>query len=335
MTRGPAATVRRTAVVERHGAPHAVRIRTDEVPEPGPGQVRVRVLAAGIARADTQMRAGTYPGRTPRPPFVTGWDLAGTVEAVGDAVADTWLGQPVVALVLRGAHASHVRVPAADLVALPAGVDPALAASLPLNYLTAYGLLHHAGRAGPGDRILVHGAAGAVGTALLDLARRFGFDAAGTAAARDRDLVESYGARFLDREGTLPAGRFDVALDPIGGGSLVRSWWALRRGGRLVSYGFAAHLHDPRRQLLALRDLLRLRAWPLRPGGRRTTFYRLSRTARRDPRSINQALASLVADLADGHLNPVIAARFALDEATDAHRLLERGGVRGKVLLIP
>ncbi|MEV4755589.1 zinc-binding dehydrogenase [Micromonospora sp. NPDC049559] len=321
-------TRRRRVVVTGTGGTDVLRVVTDEAPEPGPGQLRIRVTAAGVARADLLMRAGRYPGRTPVPPFTPGWDATGVVDAVGPHVPARWYGRRVTALTLTGGHASHVCVPADAPVELPDGVSEYVAACLPLTHLTAHELLHRVARARSGERVLVHGATGGVGTALLALGRRHGVELYGVAAARDHALVRSYGAEPVDRDQpVLP--RVDVVFDMVGGATLGASWRALRRGGRLVSYGFLSATARPPV------DLARLRLWNTLPGGRRAAFYRLSRAARRHPERVRTALETLVGLVGAGALEPRLAARVPLDEPAEAHRLADGSPSRGKVLLVP
>src|SRR5215208_3822924 len=155
-------------LLTRKGGPEVLEIVEREVPEPGPGEARVRVLAAGVAFADVMMRRGLYPG-VPDFPFTPGYDLVGEVEDLGPGVSGVAVGQRVAALAQVGAHAQYVALPAGELVPVPAGVDAAEAASLPVNYVTAYQMLFRVAKVKPGERILVHGAAGGVGTALLQL----------------------------------------------------------------------------------------------------------------------------------------------------------------------
>ncbi|WP_049574744.1 zinc-binding dehydrogenase [Streptomyces sp. SBT349] len=321
-------TSRRRVVVTRTGGPDVLRVDTDEAPEPAAGRLRVRVTAAGVARADILMRAGRYPGRVPTPPFTPGWDVTGVVDAVGPDVPDRWLGRRVVALTLTGGHASHASVPVADAVELPGTLQEHAAACLPLAYVTAHELLHHVARVRPGERVLVHGAAGSVGTALLDIGRLLGADMYGIAASRDHALVETYGAEPVERDrAALP--RADVVLDMAGGATLRASWRSLLPGGRLVSYGFLSPEASPPR------DLLRLRLWNALPGDRRAAFYRLSATARRRPDRVRAVLRDLVTQLGEGRLHPRIAARVPLDQPARAHRVADDPTARGKVLLVP
>ena len=318
---------RRSVVVLRFGDPDVLCVEVGALPEPGPGEVRVRVLAAGVAAADAQMRAGRYPGGNPRPPFVPGWDVAGVVDAVGPGTDRRWLGRPVVALVLRGGHTSHLCVSSAVAVPLPDAVDVLEAACLPLNYLTAHELVHRVAGVRAGERVLVRGAAGGVGTALLDVAGRAGAHTAGAASGDDQAIVTGYGADFVDRAEDVAG--FDVVFDPVGTGAHA----ALRPGGRLVTYGFLAALRDRHPRRSALRDMARLRLRSLRPGGPRTMFYRLSVAARRDPGRLQRNLTTLVGELAAGQLRPLRGPRLPFDEAAEAHRLVV-GRTRGKILLL-
>jgi NADPH:quinone reductase-like Zn-dependent oxidoreductase len=214
------------------------------------------------------------------------------------------------------------------VVELPDTVQEYAAACLPLTHVTAHELLHHVARVRPGERVLVHGAAGNVGTALLDMGRLAGADMYGVAAPRDHALVEEYGAEPVQR-GREAFTRADVVLDMIGGATLRASWRSLRPGGRLVSYGFLSAQASPSR------DLLRIRLWNALPNDRRAAFYRLSTNARRHPDRIRAALESLVITLGEGRLHPRIAACVPLDEPAEAHRIADDPTARGKVLLVP
>jgi NADPH:quinone reductase len=332
----------RKVVVERFGGADQLRLQDGAAPAPGPGQLRIRAAAAGVAAADLLMRAGRYPGG-PKPPFTPGWDVAGTVEAVGQGVDGSWLGADVIALVLTGGYADRVVAPLALTARVPEGVTLPLAACLTLNYTTAFQMLTRVVRARPGERILVHGAAGGVGTALLDLARDMGLQAFGAASPGKAGVIAGYGARFLDRTAGDPAtqvlalapGGVDVVLDPLGGPHVGRAFAALRPGGRLVSYGFAALAG---RRFVTARVLAQLLALHLRhvaPTGRAAAFYRLSAEARRHPARVQGDMASLLERLAAGRLRPLVAECLPLARAAEAHARLESGAVQGKLLLAP
>jgi NADPH:quinone reductase-like Zn-dependent oxidoreductase len=160
----------RAVWITRHGGPEVLEVRETPDPEPGPGQVRVRVRAAGLNFAEVMARQGLYPD-APKPPCVVGYEAAGVVDAVGPGVSGPAVGQRVVALARFGAHAEAVCVPAEQTLALPEGTGFEEAAALPVNYLTAYHMLFRVACVRPGERVLVHMAAGGVGIAVLQLCR--------------------------------------------------------------------------------------------------------------------------------------------------------------------
>src|SRR5689334_16010180 len=155
-------------IVTHYGGPDALQVVEEECSEPKHGEVRVKVLAAGVALPDIMAREGIHP-ETPRVPFTPGWDLVGTVDRVGDGVSGIAPGQPVAAMPTHGAYAESVCLPQSELVPVPSGVEPAQAVSLILNYITAYQMMHRSVKVRAGQRVLIHGAAGGVGTALLQL----------------------------------------------------------------------------------------------------------------------------------------------------------------------
>jgi NADPH:quinone reductase-like Zn-dependent oxidoreductase len=281
------------------------------------------------------MRAGTYP-RMPRPPFVPGWDVAGEVDAVGTKSDRHWIGHRAIALVLRGGYASHVIVPVASLVRVPDGVDLNVAACLPVNYLTAQQLLNRAADVQPGDRVLIRGATGAVGGALLELGTATGAAFAGTGSATRRGLIEDAGTEYVDESGplTVAGAPPDVILDGVGGSGLVRSLNALNKSGHLISFGLTAAVDDSSPRLATLRQGVRVFTWS-QLSRRRVSAYRLSATARRHPGLIRSDLERLVEELSAGRIAPQVAEVLPLERAADAHRLLERRGLKGKVLLAP
>lgn len=330
--------VARRAVVRAFGGPEVLGIEAMPVPEPGRGQVLVRVLAAGLARADVLQRSGGYP-RGPRPPYTPGWDAVGVVVSVGPGVRSDLVGCRVVALVLGGGHASDVLARADLLARVPPELDPAEVACLPVEHVTAARLLALADLP-PGAGILVHGASGGVGSALLRLARPAGLRAIGTSSPATLDWVASLGAIPLDRRrDDLAAAVRQAAGSPVdaafvgaGGVEVPRAGDAVHRRGRLVTYGASPDAGAPTRALWReARTLLRWSSDPRRPSVR---VFRLSSLARRRPATVAASLRSLVAAMASGELRPRVAARVPLADVARAHELMD-SGPRGKVVLIP
>jgi len=330
----------RRVVIARKGGPEAMALVEEDLTDPGPGEVQVRVLASGVAFGDVLKRRGLVPGM-PHHPYTPGYDLVGVVEKVGSGV-DRWKqGDRVAALVVNGANAERVNV-AADLpVVVPPGPGDAEALCLVLNYVTAWQMLHRVAAVRPGQRILVHGAAGGVGQALLQLARLAGATAYGTASKAKHGVVERCGGTpidyraedFVRRVRELSGGGMDAAFDAVGGSHLLRSWRTVRPGGTLVCYGASSGLAGGTREILL--TFLVVGFLKLRPGGPRVRFYGILTSDCSTRETVRADLAALIALLAEGKLEPVVAARLPLAEASKAHELVEHARVAGKVVLVP
>jgi len=322
------------AVVHRHGGPEVIELIREALPPPARGQVQVRVLASGVAFGDVLKRRGGIPGM-PKPPFTPGYDLVGRVERCGEGCARTRPGDVVAAYVFNGANAERVNVPEEWLVPVPSEIDPAEAVSLILNYVTAWQLLHRVAKVQRGQRILVHGAAGGVGTALLQLGRLEGLEMFGTASPGKHALVRELGAvpidyrseDFVARVWALTRDGVDAVFDPIGGNHLSRSHRTLRRGGTLVSYGASSALELGARE--AGLTFLLVGWYKLLPDGRRAAFYGIG-----DRKTIREDLTRLLALRLEGKLAPIIGARLPLSEARRAHEMLEARAVAGKIVLV-
>src|SRR5512132_4288808 len=184
-------------VVTHYGGPDALQVREEECPEPKDGEVRVRVLAAGVALPDVMMREGVHP-ETPPLPFTPAWALVGVVYRLGDGVSGIEPGQIIAALPISGAYAESVCLPQRELVPVPSGLDAAEAVSLVLNYSTDYQMLHRSAEVRRGQRVLFHGASGGVGTALLQLGRLAELEMYGTCSSRGAPAVSELGGVPID-----------------------------------------------------------------------------------------------------------------------------------------
>ncbi len=312
------------------------------LPEPITGQVRVKVLASGVAFADVMMRHGTYMGM-PKMPFTPGYDICGTVDKQGPRASKFPIGQCIVALTVYSGNAQYVCLDEKRLVPVPDGVDPAEATSLVLNYITAYQMLHRIARVKPGERILIHGAAGGVGTALLQLGQLAGVQMYGTASHAKHLLLERYGAIPIDYKAedfgkrimTLTGDGVDAVFDPIGGVHLRQSFKTLRKGGRLVAYGVSSVVAQGGNTAMFLVQSLamlgRLRWWSLLPNGKRASLYLIEQ----HPEWLQEDLTKLLTLLAESKIKPIIAQRLPLEQIAYAHELLETSQVEGKIVLLP
>ena len=338
-------------IVTHYGGPDALRVVEEECPEPKSGEVRVKVLAAGVSLPDIMAREGVHP-ETPRIPFTPGWDLVGVVDRLGNGVSGIEPGQLVAAMPISGAYAEFVCLPQGELVPVPAGLDAAEAVSLVLNYITAYQMLHRSAKVKAGQRVLIHGAAGGVGSALLQLGRLAGLEMYGTCSSRGAPAVADLGGIPIDYQQQdfvkeiqrLTGDGVDVVFDSIGGAHIWRSRKALRPGGKVVAYGLTGSLRGGRLasgrsggrhryRAIAIFGLYIAGGWLL-PGRKRVVPYSIQTLKRLKPAQFRQDLIALLDLLQQKKIKPLIAQRFPLAEARQAQELLGKGGVTGKIVLL-
>jgi NADPH2:quinone reductase len=338
-------------VVTRYGGPDVLRVVEEECPDPKRSEVRVKVLAAGVSLPDVMMREGIHP-ETPKLPFTPGWDLVGEVDRVGDGVSGTERGQIVAALPISGAYAEFVCLPERALVPVPSGLDPAEAVSLILNYVTAYQMMHRSVAVRAGQRVLIHGASGGVGSALLQLGRLARLEMYGTCSSRGASTVSALGGVPIDYHNhdfvkeirRLTGDGVDVVFDSIGGTHIWRSRKALRPGGTVVAYGLTGSLRGGRLasgrsggrhrfRSIAIFGVYIAAGWLL-PGRKRVVPYSIQTLMRLRPAVFREDLTALF-DLLQAHkIKPLIVQRLPLAEARHAHELLGEGGVTGKIVLV-
>ena len=353
-------------IVDRYGGPEVLRVVEDNDPRPGPGEVRVTVLAAGVSFTDAQLRAGTYLG-VPRPPFTPGYELVGVVDKLGPGCSRLREGDRVAALTVWGAYAERVCVPEANAIQVEDDLDPAEVVSLVLPYMTAYQVLHRLAMTKSGETVLVHGAAGRVGTAVLELGGLAGLHLYGTASAGDRAAVERLGAvaidyrneDFLARVRELPGKGVDVVLDGLGGALSLRSFRALRPGGRLVVFGHYATLSHGRKSWRGWMEWYAatgsVALWGLLSPRRRVFAYRIQKLrdrhqwlpvaggrqalpvggGPRNPDWFREDFNVLLELLRADKIHPVVAECLPLTDARRAHELLEQSASVGKLVLVP
>jgi NADPH2:quinone reductase len=324
-------------VVTQHGGPEVLMVVEEDAPEPAAGEVRVKVSAAGVSAYDLMhRRSGLLPG-TPKVPFTLGLDVVGTVDKIGPGVSVIDLGQRVAAGPLeKGGYSEFLCAPADELVPVPDEVDSAEAVCVVVDYLTADVMLHEAANVQSGESALIQGAAGGVGTALLELGSLDGLEMYGTASQHNHELVSALGATpidyqtedFVERIRDFTEDGVDVVFDPIGGArQLWRSNRALRKGGRLVWFGVAATSKHGLRVIpasLAMRLFL-----ALIPDGKKAPMT--PNVGEGDRRNRLEALFGL---LEAGKIRPIVTERIPLAEAARAHEILEKGGHAGKVVLV-
>lgn len=330
----------RVVQVSLFGDPERLEVVDAPLPTASRGEMRVRVLASSLNYTEVLIRRHLYPQTMGlRPPFVMGYDVVGAIDQLGEGVHDFQIGDRVADMTVVGSNADYRTLRANDVARVPEGVDAAEAATLILSWTTAYQLLHRAARVQRGQRVLVHGAAGAVGQALLMLGRLAGIELWGTARGEHMALVRDLGATPIDYKHDdftriLPGG-FDVIVDGVGEDGYRRSYAALKPGGLLCAIGFSASVQAQRRMLPIVMEIARLYLWRLLPGGKRTRFYSVNAMRARHPTWFKEDLERLFGLLATGAIRPRIAERISFDEVADAHRRLETGGLEGKLVLCP
>jgi NADPH:quinone reductase-like Zn-dependent oxidoreductase len=341
----------RAVVISEHGGPEVLRVERRPDPVAGPGQVRIAVRAAGINFADLMARAGIYPD-APSPPCVVGYEVAGEVDAVGAGVEGLAVGDRVIAGTRFGGYAELVAVDVGQAIALPEELGFEQGAAFPVNYATAHAALVIMGGLKPGERVLIHAAAGGVGIAATQIAARIGAEIFGTASATKHEAIRAQGvAHPIDyrtddfaTEAMRASGGvgLDLIIDAIGPSSFRKDYRILRPGGRLVMYGLAEAQTGERRDLAALvRGLARMplatMPWwkSVQMMSENKGVFGLNMLKWWDDEGLDRVLEPLREELARGDFAPVVAAAFPFERAADAHRFLgERRNV-GKVVLTP
>jgi NADPH:quinone reductase-like Zn-dependent oxidoreductase len=274
---------------------------------------------------------------------VLGYDVVGEIDQLGDGARGFRVGDRVADLTVLGSNATYRTLRPDRLTRVPVDVDAAEAAALILSWTTAYQLLHRTARVQRGQRVLVHGAAGAVGQALLVLGRLAGLELWGTARGAHAALIRELGATPIDyqREDftrVLPGG-FDVVFDGIGEDDYRRSFAALKRGSLLCVYGYTAGVQAQRRLPTILMWIARVYLWrrllSWLPGGKRLRVYSINAMRALHPAWFRQDLERLFGLLATRAIRPRVAERISFDEVAEAHRRLEAGGLDGKLVLCP
>jgi NADPH2:quinone reductase len=339
-------TERRNQVVQarRFGGPEVLEVAYAPMPKAGPGDVRVRVLASSVSYTDVAIRRRLYVQTMfRRTPLFMGYDVVGEIDQLGPGVEGLRLGDRVADMTVTGSNADYRTLRARDLTLVPAGLDPAEAASAILSWTTAWQLLHRTAQVRPGQQVLIQGAAGAVGQALLTLGRHAGLKMWGTTRAEHAELVRSLGGIPIDyrREDftrVLPDG-FDVVFDGVGEEGFRRALAALRPGGLLCPYGYSAQVGDRTRLLPLVLHLTaayaRAALLGLLPGGKRVKPYSINAMRAGHPDWFKADLAEIFSLMAAGRVRPSVAERISFHEVVEAHRRLEAGGLEGKLVLCP
>ena len=338
----------RALFITKHGGPEVLEVREAPTPEPGTGEVRVAVELAGLNFAELSARQGLYPD-APKPPCVVGYEGSGVVEALGEGVTELAEGDRVTFMKRFGAHASHAVVPVDQVLKMPDSMSFEDGAAMPVNYLTAHHMLFEIARIRPGAHVLIHMAAGGVGTAALQLCRTVDdVTTYGTASGGKHDYVRSHGCThpidyrskdYVEEVKQLTNGRgVDVVLDALGGADWRKGYELLAPVGILIAFGLAnTNKGGKRRMLHVLGQLARIpRFSPLKLMDDNRTVSGCNMGHLWDEKTLlRRQLEALVRLYEDGVVRPHVHAIHSFEDATEAFGDIEHGRNLGKVLLRP
>jgi NADPH:quinone reductase-like Zn-dependent oxidoreductase len=333
----------RAVVISRVGDPSVLEVVEKELTAPQPQQALVKIQYCGVGYTDVIMRSGYYPHAPKKMmPFVPGYEIVGTIEAVGSDLMGFKKGDTVCALTVTRGYAEYAHLNQDELIRLPEGVNVADAAALILNYVTAYQMLHREAAVKQGQTAFITGASGGVGTALLQLGKLAGLKMYGLTSAKKAEAVRQNGGIPIDYGSEdfqkvihqAHADGIDAAIDALGGKYLWQSSKTLNKTGRVISYGMTSVVKSGKTDFIALIQSfggLQLLKW-LR-GKDRVRFYGITDLYLKDKKPLKEDLAILFDLLKTGKIKPQIAQIFPLTEARQANELLESGRMQGKILL--
>ena len=332
-------------VITRHGGPEVLHVRETAEPQLKSGDVLIDVKYSGINFADLLMRMGLYPS-APKPPFTPGYEVSGVIAKVGSTENDELLGKSVAALTKFGGYSSKVVVKKDRLIALSDGVDMALAAAMPVVYLTSYVMLSLQAHLQKDEWVLIHNIGGGVGLAAVELSRMIGANIIGTASAGKHDRLREKGIHhlidyntedFVARVKEITEGKgVDVIIDPIGGENLKKSYKALGSFGRLVVFGFSKAVSGPRRKVLhLLKEYIKTPKFsPIQLMGHNKGVFGCHLGMVMDRQELLQeCMQKLMSYFQSGDINPHVDRVFPLNRVTDAHQYIMDRRNFGKVLL--
>ncbi|MCK5671973.1 MAG: zinc-binding dehydrogenase [Spirochaetales bacterium] len=327
-------------IVSSFGGPDVLKyVQEKELPEPGPGEVRIKVTAVSACFTDTMVRKGIYFGMKEKPPFSPGYDLVGIIDKSGSGTSLFKIGDKVADLTVTGSYTEYICLPEISLTMVPEGIDNEEAVSLVLSYMTAYQMLTRVAKVKAGQTILVHGAGGAVGTALLQLADEMNVKVYGTGSPSKQELIKQLGAVPIDYKSESVSDRIlemepdgiDEVFDAIGGESFKISLKLLKKGGILVPYGFYKNSTGQGGNVAL--EFMQLKLWNMLPNGKKVDFYSIGDMRKSHPEWFKEDLGRLFILLKKGKITPVISEHLTLKDAEKAHRLIDSASVKGRIVL--
>jgi NADPH:quinone reductase-like Zn-dependent oxidoreductase len=331
----------KSVVATRRGGPEVLQVVENDLRPPKPGEARVRTLAAQVCAPDIACRYGATPF-PPRVPFVPGYAITGVVDALGgprrpsqETAVIPVIGDQVAALTVYGGYAEYIYLDQKQLIPMPTALDPAQAVTLILNYLVAYQTMHRTAKVKAGDKALIVGASGGIGTAYLQLGRLAELTLYGLASKSKHAILTEYGATPIDYKTedfvelirrAEPEG-LDIVFDGVGEATFQAGFSLLRHGGRWVGYA------NPGSYAATFRLLGRVLLYNLLPNGESAAYYGTG-ASRFNRRPFLEDWAALFKLLEEGKIQPVIMKKYPLLEAAQANVLFESGQVTGNLVLV-
>ncbi len=323
----------KTIYVPERGGPEVMQIVENDLRLPSRKEARVKVLAASVSLPDVEARYGRSPF-PPKVPFVPGYSIVGEVDAIGEDIEDTAVGAWVAALTVYGGYSEYVYIKENQLIPVPKTISPVEAVPLILNYIVAYQPMHRSAKVRKGDKVLIIGASGGIGTAFLQLGKLAGLKMYAIASKSKHQMLTEYGATPIDYHsqdfvevirGAEPDG-LDAVFDGIGGDYIKRGFSLLRHGGIFVGYA------NPFSLARTFRFLAQIALYTLLPNGRKASYYSTGRSYL-NRRPFLDDWAELFRLLEEGKIRPIIMQKFPILEAAQANELLESGRVIGNIVL--
>lgn len=324
----------KSVVVTRKGGPEALQVIENDLRVPSAREARIKILAAPVCLPDVEARYGRTPFAV-KIPFVPGYAIIGVVDAIGKGITNAAVGDRVAALTTLGGYAEYIYLGEKQLIPVPTTLDPAEAAPLILNYIVAYQTLHRSAKVKAGDKALIIGASGGIGTAFLQLGKLANLTMYAIASKCKHPILTEYGATPIDYRTqdfvevirkAEPNG-LEAVFDGIGGDYIKRGFSLLRRGGTYVGYA------NPLSLSRTFRFLGQVIMFNLLPNGRSAKYYG-SGISRLNRRPFLEDWTTLFKLLEEGKIKPVIMKKFPILKAAQANRLLESGEVIGNIVLL-
>jgi NADPH:quinone reductase-like Zn-dependent oxidoreductase len=326
-------------IITDFGEPEVMQLIEEKtLPEPKQGEVRIKVLKTSANFTDVMIRKGKYPDVKDKPPFTPGYDMVGIVDKLGEGSTEFQVGDKVADMTVIGAYSEYICLPEKKLTRVPDNIDSSEAVTLILSYMTAYQMLHRIAKISEEKTILIHGAAGAVGIAMLQLGKLLNLKMYGTASKSKHAIVTKYGGipidykseDFMKRVHELSSEGVDAVFDPIGGENFKKSFKTLKPGGIMVAFGFYNAVMGKGGNIPF--EFMKILLWNILPNNRKSSFYSIGGLRKKHPEWFKEDLINLFELLVSGDIKPEIASHFTLDKAVEVHYKIENAEIEGKIV---